>query len=499
MISRVFGLLRDMAIANAFGSKQTADAFFVAFRIPNLLRRLFAEGALTISFVPIFTETLKRDREEARRVVDISFSLMVVVLTGVSIVGILVAPWLVRLTAWGFTRDPEKFALTVFLTRVMFPYILLISLAALAMGVLNSLKHFASPAAASIFMNIGIIAGALWFTHWFHPPILGLAVGVMVGGVMQLACHFPYLKPFGFWPRLAWDPKHPVVKKVMGMMLPAAYGAAVYQFNVIVITLLASFLPTGSVSYLWYADRIMEFPLGVFAISLATVVLPSLSDHAADQDHEAFKETFRYGLRFVLLITLPAMVGMIVLSHPIIHILFQHGSFTELASEKTSQALICYALGLPFIAAVRMTSNAFFALQDSKQPVRVANQSVLVNIVFCLLLMWPLKHNGLALAVSIASAYNLIMHLVHFRKKVGLLGLKKVFSASLRMALGALLMGFILFYLQRFISQDQRLMSQVLSLSCLVMIGMVCYFVFLRLLGVEEVKNLRALLRKKRV
>lgn len=491
-VSRVFGLLRDMAIAHSFGSKMAADAFFVAFRIPNLLRRLFAEGALTISFVPIFTETLKKDPAAARRVVDVSFSLMAVILAGVSLLGVLLSPWLVRLTAYGFSSDPAKLELAIFLTRVMFPYLFFVSLAALGMGVLNSLKHFAVPASAPVLMNLGTIAGALWFTHWVDPPILGLALGVLLGGVFQLLIHFPQMIRLRFMPRPAWDPRHSAVKKIIGMMIPTAYGAAVYQFNVIVITFLASFLAEGSVSCLWYADRLMELPLGIFAISLATVILPSLSDHAADQDHETFKETFRHGLRLVLLINLPAAVGLMVLSRPIIQVLFEHGSFTHLATIKTADALVAYAVGLPFIAAVRITSNAFFALQDSRRPVRVANQAVLVNIVLCLILMVPLQHVGLALAVSLSSAYNLIMHLVHFRRKVGLLGLRKIFNVSLRMGAATLIMGALLVGLQLWFPSGPSLLFNGARLAGLILAGMLTYFVSLNLFHVEEVRALKS-------
>lgn len=451
LISRVAGLARDMAIAYVFGTLASADAFFVAFRIPNLLRRLFAEGALTVSFVPVFTQSLKKSHEEARRVSDVSFTLLAVVLIGVSGLGVLISPWLVKLTAWGFSRDPEKFELAVFLTRVMFPYILLVSLAAWAMGVLNSLKHFAAPAASSIFMNLGIIAGALWLASHFDPPVLGLALGVLLGGLLQLGIHFPVLLRLRFFPRIQWDPGHPAVKRVVGMMIPAAYGAAVYQFNVIVITLLASFLPSGSISYLWYADRVMEFPLGVFAISLATVILPTLADHAADQNLKALKETFGFALRLVFFVTIPAAAGLMILSDEIIRVLFERGNFGGDSAGLTGRALVCFAVGLPFISAVRVTSNAFYSLQDSKTPVRVANLSVVVNVLFSLILMGPLKHAGLALAVSLASLFNFAMHLIDFRKKVGALGLRKIAFGTGRTMIAAAAMAAGIWALKRHI------------------------------------------------
>ncbi|MBI4197467.1 MAG: murein biosynthesis integral membrane protein MurJ [Deltaproteobacteria bacterium] len=448
LISRITGLLRDMAIAYAFGARAVADAFFVAFRIPNLLRRLFAEGALTISFVPVFTETYRRDPEEAKKLANVSWSLLAVVLAGISFLGILLSPWIVRLIAWGFTSDPEKFRLTVFLTRIIFPYIFLVSLAAWAMGVLNSLKHFAAPASSSIFMNLGIIVGALGLSYFTNPPVLGLALGVLLGGIWQLWIHFPFLKKFGFFPKVQWDPSHPGVKKILGMMLPAAFGAAVYQFNVIVITQLASFLPAGAVSYLWYADRIMEFPLGIWGIAMATVLLPSLSDHAAERDYEKLKETLRYGLRMVLFLSIPAAGGLMVLAEPIVRLLFEHGTFSADSTVQTAHALIFFAIGLPFISGVRITSNAFYSVQDSKSPVKTAAVSMGFNLLLALLFMGRMGHNGLALAISLSSFVNLLLQLWVFRRKMGHLGLKAIGWGVLKTALSTLVMMVFLKFLQ---------------------------------------------------
>lgn len=495
LISRFAGLIRDVAIAHAFGTRLAADAFFVAFRIPNLLRRLFAEGALTVSFVPVFSQSLKQSRDEAKRVVDVTFTIMIVVMLAVSLIGVLASPWLVHVTAWGFTKDLEKYRLTVFLTRVMFPYIFLVSLAAWAMGILNSLKHFSAPAASPILMNLGIIAGAILFTRWFNPPILGLAVGVLVGGVMQLICHFPFLRHFGFWPRFRWDPSHPAVKKILGMMAPAAYGAAVYQFNVIVITFLASFLPSGSVSYLWYADRIMEFPLGIFAISVATAILPTLADYAAEENWAKLKESFAFGLRLIFFVTLPAAGGLMILSHPIIRLLFEHGTFGPESTRETSLALIFFAAGLPFIAGVRITSNAFYSIQDSRTPVRVANLSVLVNLILCLVFMWPLKHNGLALAVSLASVFNFVMHLIDFRKKVGPLGLKKILAGALKSLAATAVMAAFIFVLRRtFWLSANGLIDGVLQLLVQILVGVAVYLAAGFVMRMEEFTALKKMI-----
>ncbi len=500
LLSRIAGLFRDMAIAYAFGTLASADAFFVAFRIPNLLRRLFAEGALTVSFVPVFTQTLRKSEDEARRVARLSFWLLAAVLVGISILGILTSPWLVKLTAWGFSKDAAKFDLTVRLTRVMFPYILLVSLAAWAMGVLNSLKHFAAPAASSIFMNFGIIAGALVFGAWFDPPVYGLAVGVLVGGVLQMAVNLPPLARRGFLPAPAWQPGHPAVKKIVTMMIPAAYGAAVYQFNVIVITLLASFLPTGSVSYLWYADRVMEFPLGIFAVSLATVILPTLSEHAADGNLKALKESFGFALRLVFFVTVPAAGGLMILADEIIRVLFQNGSFGSDSTDLTARALVFFAAGLPFISGVRVTSNAFYALQDAKTPVRLANWSMLANIVFSLALMRPMGHAGLALAVSLSALVNFALQATAFRKKTGRLGLKKILLGTIRTTLATVVMIAAVWAFRLYVpvlsDRPERWLAAA-RLAIHIAVGVASYLLAGWALRMEEFKELREAIRKR--
>jgi putative peptidoglycan lipid II flippase len=500
-ISRILGLVRDMAIASAFGTQAAADAFFVAFRIPNLLRRLFAEGALTVSFVPVFTEYLKKPRDEVKKVVDATFTFQCTILVLVALIGVVFSPWLVKLTAWGFSRDPDKFALTVYLTRVMFPYIVLISLAAWAMGILNTMKHFSSPAASPIFMNLGIILGATVLIRYFDPPVLGLAIGVLIGGVMQLGCHFPFLGQFGFLPRFRWDPRHPAIKRILGMMAPAAYGAAVYQFNVLAGTFLASFLPTGSVSYLWYADRVMEFPLGIFAVSLATVILPTLSDHATEKNFKALKETFAYGLRMIFFITVPAGMGLIVLADEIIRTLFHRGHFSDLSVTATAGALTAFAVGLPFISGVRVTSNAFYSMQDSRTPVRVATMAVLVDLVLSIILMRFFGHVGIAMAVTSASIFNFTMHLIDFRKKVGPLGLRRLGFGLLKTLIAAGLMGGAVWSMRRFVPLlpgREGTVWNVIRLGAHIGAGAAVYFLAAVALRMEEIEGFRKAIRRRR-
>lgn len=499
-VSRVFGLIRDMAIAYAFGAHGTADAFFVAFRIPNLLRRFFAEGALTISFVPIFSEYLKKDRDEARVVVDVSFTMLASILLGVVVLGIVGAPWIVDVIAYGFKAEPAKYHLTVTLTRIMFPFILLVSLAGLCMGILNSLKHFAVPAAAPIMLNLGIIFGALILAQTMDPPVFGLALGVLIGGIFQFGIHLPALWKYRLFPRPNFKFSHPAVKKIIPLMGASAYGAAVYQVNVVVITFLASFLAEGSVSWLWYADRVMEFPLGIFGISLATVLLPTMSDHAAEGEHDLMHRTLNYGLRMSFLLTLPAMAGLIVLAEPIVRVIFQHGNFTAASTTATAQALIFFAIGLPFIAAVRVTTNAFFSIKDSRTPVLMANLAVVVNIGAALLLMMPMAHNGLALALSISALANFAFQLMAYHRKVGPVGLKLMTRSLLRIATATLVMAVTVALLRHFggffVATDP-LSHQIAELALCIAVGMVLYPIILFLIRSEELHEMWGMVRRR--
>lgn len=424
--SRVLGLLRDAVIAYAFGTRMAADAFYVAFRIPNLLRRLLAEGSLTFAFVPVFTEHLRASPEEGRRAANAVFSVLCCVLLIVVALGIIFAPLIVNIVAAGFARDPEKFALTVKLTRLMFPYIGFASLMALMMGILNSLKHFTVPAAAPMLLNIGIIFGALVLSHFFPEASVGLALGVLIGGAMQMTVQVPKLRQLGFMPRLTSDWRHPAIREVRRMMLPSVFGSAVYQINVLVITLFASFLPGGSVSYLWYADRITELPLGIFAVAIATATLPTLSDHAVDNNTAQFTETLRHGLRVAMLEAIPSAVGIILLATPIVQLLFERGSFGAESVAGTSGALVFFAMGIPFISGVRNTVPAFYALKDALTPVKVATLALLVNLAVAYGLMHVMMHRGLALAMAASSAVNFLTLLYLLRKKIGPLGLQQL-------------------------------------------------------------------------
>jgi putative peptidoglycan lipid II flippase len=409
LLSRILGYARDIAIARTFGAGPITDAFFVAFRIPNLLRRLLAEGALSTAVVPVFSATLAREGDVAfSRMVQAVLGAGLVVLSAVTAIGIFAAPWIVAVMAPGWRADPGLFDLAVLLTRAMFPYLLLVGLAALAMGVLNAHRRFFTAALSPVFLNVAMIAATLSLADRITPAILSLAVGVLVGGLGQFLVQLPEVRRVGvpLWPALAWS--HPAVREIGRRLWPAAFALAAVQITILVNTLMASLLPGGTVSYLYYADRVMEFPLGIFGIALATAALPSMSAQAARRDFDALRGTLAFALRLSAFIAVPAAVGLSVLSAPIVRLLFQRGEFGASEAVFTAQALVGYAVGLPAFAATRIAAQTFYALGDVRTPVYIGFVSVAANVLFAVALMWPLEHAGLALASSLSSYVNLI-------------------------------------------------------------------------------------------
>jgi putative peptidoglycan lipid II flippase len=408
VLSRILGFVRDMTTALFLGAGPGADAFFVAFRIPNLLRRLFAEGALSAAFIPVFVETLhKHGKSEAEKLARVTMTFAASVLIAVTVAGILASPWIVRLIAPGFAGEAVKFDLTVSLNEIMFPYILFISLTALASGVLNSLGFFGAPAAAPILLNVSMIFSLTLCARALRiEPYYALAWGVLVAGVLQLLLQAPFLRIAGIGLRPDFRFRNPILRRVGALFLPAAFGGAVYQINVLLGTVLASMLPSGSVSWLYYADRVVELPLGVFAIALGTAALPSMSRLAAKEDLDGLRNSLSYSLRLIALFTLPASAGLIVLGEPIIALLFQRGLFHAEDTQRTAYALTCYALGLWAFSALKVVTQVFFALKDTKTPVRVSCVAVAVNVGVGAALMGPLGHGGLALATSVSAAFN---------------------------------------------------------------------------------------------
>lgn len=444
LLSRILGFLRDMVIANFFGAGMAADAFFVAFRLPNLWRRLVGEGSLTISFIPVYTEYLtQRPEEETREVTHIAFTLAGVILLIMTILGILFSPILIRIIAPGFTEIPEKFQLTVTLNQIIFPYLFFMGLFALSMGILNSLRHFFAPAIAPIFLNISIIVSVLLFYGLFQKPVIALALGVLAGGILQFLFQIPFLMKRGISFCLNFNFRHPAIKRIGYLMVPGLIGTAVYQLNVFVDTIFASFLPGGSVSYLFFADRLMEFPLGIFAMAIGMASLPSLSELASRRNMDELKETLSFTFRLVSFISIPAMVGLIALKTPIINLLLQRGRFDYSATVMTARALLCYSVGLWAIAGARTIVPAFYSLQDTWTPLKIALICLGANVVFISILVYPMQHAGLALATSLSSILNLILLFRNLNQKLGGLDVKKNIECILRIVSCALPMGLV--------------------------------------------------------
>ena len=501
LLSRIFGLIRDMVLAFAFGAGSQADAFFVAFRIPNLLRRLVAEGALTASFIPVYVDYLENyEPQDAERVVNITATLLTIVLTGLTLIGILLSPWIIHVLAPGFDAIPSKFQLTVTLNRIIFPYIFFISLVALCMGVLNANGHFAAPAAAPILLNLFMIAGALWFTHWFHQkPVFGLAAGVLLGGLSQLLLQLPALRIKRIRIRPKFSLKDPAVKRIGRLFLPAAFGAAIYQLNIFVSTLLASFLPGGSVSYLWYSNRLMEFPLGVFGVALATAAFPSLSRQSSRNQSELFRHTLDETLRLVTFIALPAMMGLIILRTPIIEVLLQRGAFDHVTTKLTAEALLYYCLGLWPIAVGRILVAAFYSLQDTTTPVKVSIVAFIGNVVMSLILMGPMLHCGLALANSLSALINVAILLFLFQKKIGSWGWGWIRDTGAKVMLASIVMGFCLWMVVHGFpwGPHTRFLHKVLQLILYVGGGGAIFLLLCFLLGVREIKTIAGILSRR--
>ena len=407
MVSRVLGFARDVLIARMFGASTGTDAFFVAFKIPNFLRRLFAEGAFSQAFVPVLSAyRTAEDPAELRRFLDRITGAMVVVLTLVTAVGILSAPVLIMMFAPGFASDTDKYDLAVAMLRITFPYLLFISLTALAGGILNAWGRFAVPAFTPVFLNLSMIAAAIWLAPLMAEPITALAWGVLVAGIVQLAFQLPYLARIGLLPRPRFDRQDPGVRRVGRLMIPALFGVSVTQINLLIDTMLASFLITGSVSWLYYSDRMVEFPLGIFGIALATVILPGLSRKHATADPEAFSRMLDWALRWVTVVVPAAAVGLMLLAGPILATLFQYNEFTPHDVLMSRRSLVAYSIGLIGFVLIKVLASGFYARQDIRTPVRIGIYAMGCNIVLNLLLIVPLAHAGLALATSLAALVN---------------------------------------------------------------------------------------------
>ncbi len=500
MLSRIMGMVRDMVVSRLFGAGMATDAFFAAFQIPNMLRRFFAEGALTAAFVPTFSATLtQKGEDDARELANICFTLLTIVMAFITLVGIIFSPLIVSLMFPGFKAEPGKLELAVLLNRLMFPYIFFISLVALCMGILNTLRHFFTPAISTVFLNISMILAALGLRGFFEAPITALAVGVLAGGCIQLLLQLPVLWRKGFAIRPNFDFKNPEVRRIALLMLPSLFGVGVYYLNIVVSSILASQLPQGSVSYLYYAQRLFEFPQGIFTVSVAQAVLPSMSKQAASGDMDGMKESLSFGLRLTLFITIPAMAGLMACSTPIFSLIFMGGAFDYLQVVNSAQALMYYSLGLSFVAMTRVLAPAFYALNDTKTPVITAFITFLLNLCLSLVLMGPLKHGGLALASTLSSCGNMLMLLWFLRRKTGSFGGRAIIRTSLKSIAASIPMTAAVWYACLLIdwSQGGQKILKAAVLGGAILIGTGIYLVAVRLLKTEEALEAISMLKRK--
>ena len=416
MLSRVLGLARDVVLANLIGANGNADAFFVAFKIPNFLRRLFVEGAFAQAFVPVLADTREKGGLVAvRELIDRVAGVLGGTLLLLTLVTIMASPLVATVFAPGFLRDPAKLALTADLIKLTFPYLLLISLTGFAGAILNSYQRFAVPALTPILLNLCLICAALWLAPSFAEPVVALALAVLVAGFAQLLFQVPALAGIGLVPRPRWAPGHEGVQRILTLMVPALFGVSVSQINLLLDTVLASLLPTGSVSWLYYSDRLTELPLGVFAIAIATVILPTLSSHRARADDPAFASTMDWAIRSVLLIAMPATVALAILAEPLLTTLFQYGAFAETDRNMAAASLRAYTLGLGAFMLVKVLAPGYYAREDMRTPVRIGIVSMAanmaLNVAFVFPLMWwlGLGHVGLALATSVSAWLNALL------------------------------------------------------------------------------------------
>ncbi len=495
MVSRVLGFARDMVFANLFGAGAATDAFFVAFKIPNFLRRLFAEGAFSQAFVPVLSEykSLRSKAEVRLLVANVSGALGAVLLL-LTVVAMVAAYPLVALFAPGFTDDAEKYALTAEMLRITFPYLLFISLTALSAGILNSYGHFAVPAVTPVWLNLSLIGAAFWLSPWFEPSVKALAWGVFIAGLLQLLFQFPVLARMGLLPRPRWGWHDEGVRRIMKLMLPAIFGSSVAQINLLLDTIIASFLVSGSVSWLYYSDRLVEFPLGVFGIALGTVILPSLSQKHAEADPQSFSRMLDWALRWVMLIGTPAMLGLMLLAGPMLATLFQYGEFEQGDVRMASLSLMAYAVGLLGFMLVKVLAPGFYARQDTRTPVRYGVYSMVANMLMNLLFVVPMAiagvpgpHAGLALATGLAAFVNAGFLFRRLRQE-GVYQAEEGWSLfALRVVIANIFMGLFLWWgrgpLSDWFVRDA--MDRALQLSGLIGGAVAIYFVVLLALGIR--------------
>jgi putative peptidoglycan lipid II flippase len=490
LCSRLLGFIRDIVIARLFGIYVYAQAFVIAFKIPNLFRDFVGEGATNAAFVPVFSEyTIKHSKEEFWELANVVLNFLLVVLTTITILGIIFSPLIVRLIAPGFIADPYKLNVTIKLNRIIFPYILLISLAAYAMSILNSLKHFSVPAFAPCLLNISIIVFALMFGE----GIKGLATGILVGGVLQLAVQVPVLYKKGFRLQLFRRFRHPAAKTIGLLMLPRLFSSAIYQLNNFVDSIfgsLASIVGEGGVAALYFAYRLILFPIGIFSNALSQAILPTFSVQAIKNNRDELKHTFSFGLRAIFFVMLPASVGFMVLAQPIIRVLFEHGKFDVYSTRMTADALFFYSIGLFAYGATKILQSCFFALKDTVTPAKVSFVALIVNIILNSILMFPMKLGGLALATSISGTITFLILFLLLRKRIHGFDIEALMLSFIRILLASILMGAVCGLVSRNIVLGYSFFARLLNLGLAIVSGLASYILFCFILRVKEIQEL---------
>ncbi len=488
LISRILGFVRDMLIARIFGAGIATDAFFVAFRIPNLLRRMFAEGAFSQAFVPILSE-YKNNRtfEETHELINHIAALMMVALFIVTLIGVIAAPLIIYVSAPGFSANPQKFALTVELLQIVFPYILFISLVSLAAGVLNTFGKFSVPAFTPVLLNLSFIACALWLAPLLDPPVLALAWAVFIGGVLQLAFQLPFLVRIKLLPRPHFKSKDAGAWRVVKQMGPAVFGVSVGQISLLISTIFASFLITGSVSWLYYADRLMEFPAGLLGVALGTILLPSLSRYYTSKSNDEYSKLLDWGLRLTVMMTLPAAVALALLATPLISTLFYHGEFSANDVLMTRNALIAYSVGLLGLILIKVLAPGFYARQNIKTPVKIAAITLVITQLLNLAFIIPLQHAGLALAISLGAWFNASLLYYKLRSYHIYQPQPGWLTFFVKVLIALIVMAIVLWFIMgdTTLWLESSSVERIIRLTWVVMLGATSYFMALWSLGIR--------------
>lgn len=499
MASRVMGFIRDMLMASYFGATVMSDAFFVAFRIPNLLRRFIAEGTLTVAFIPIYTDVLmKKGEDEALRLAQKVFTMQMAAILALTAAGIIFSPQIVEIMGYGFT-DRNIIGITVDINRIMFPYLFFVGLVAFSMGILNSHGYFFAPAFSTVLFNLGIIIGIVFFSRFFDQPLYGVSIGVLLGGFLQFILQIPYMIKAGFRVKISFDFRNPSIRRIMRLFVLAFYANGIIQINILISTIFATSLPAGSLSYIYYSDRLVELVLGIFIISISSVILPEMSKLSSSEDHGKMKELYTSSIRSALFLAIPACVALMALGLPIISVLFVRNKFTMDDAVMTQSALFFAAAGIPSVSILRITTPAFFSLEDVRKPVISATVGLAVFLISGYTLMHTgLKHAGLTLANSLSVTVQMALLLFWLQKKIGRISPEKIIPALAKYLFSSLVMGGAVYWLSVMVPWDSGgLILKAGSLMAIILSGSIIYFGLCYFLKVEEFTYLKRKMRER--